>query len=110
MRGQVLLLASVMMLAVAPAVVPAQEAGDPRSGHTVARQVCGDCHAVEKGQPRSPNAGAPTFAAIAAVPGITAAALRASLHTSHRDRTMPRLIIPPEELRDVIAYILSLQP
>jgi mono/diheme cytochrome c family protein len=110
MRGHVVLLASVILWAVASAAAPAQEAGDPRSGYAVAREVCADCHAVERGQPRSPNVSAPTFAVIAAVPGITAAALRVSLHTSHSDRTMPRLIVPPDDLRDVVAYILSLQP
>lgn len=102
-----LLLAGVTLLATGS--LPAQESGDPRAGQEVARQVCAACHAVEKGQSRSASAGVPTFMAIAAVPGMTAAALQSSIHTSHRDRTMPSLILPPEDLRDVVAYILSLQ-
>jgi len=105
MRGHVAFLAGVILLVAGP--LWAQEAGDPRGGYVVARQTCSVCHAIEKGRARSANAGAPTFAAIAAVPGMTAAALLASLQTSHR--TMPNLILPPEELRDVVAYILSLQ-
>jgi hypothetical protein len=46
---------------------------------------------------------------IATVPGMTAAALLAALQTSHRERTMPNLILPPNELRDVVAYVLSLK-
>jgi mono/diheme cytochrome c family protein len=75
----------------------------------VAQRACAECHAVDKGQARSPNVAAPAFAAIAATRGMTAAALLAALQTSHPDRTMPNFILPPEELRDVVAYILSLQ-
>jgi mono/diheme cytochrome c family protein len=89
--------------------VRAQEAGDPRNGLTAARQNCAACHAVEKEEARSPKKNAPTFAAIAATPGMTAAALGSALHTSHRDRTMPHLILSPDDLRNIVAYILSLK-
>ena len=85
----------------------AQEQGDPQQGATFARAICASCHAVEKGNMRSPVAVAPSFSTIAAVPGMTGAALSSSLNTSHR--TMPNLILPPDEARNVIAYILSLK-
>lgn len=105
MRNRALILAGV--IGVLAGTVRAQEAGDPRSGHSVALRTCGGCHAVEKGQSRSADPRAPPFDAIAGVPGMTAAALSSSLHTSHR--AMPDLILPAEDLRDVVAYILSLQ-
>jgi len=109
MRNPILLLATVVQLATGAAIAYAQEAGDVRAGHAVAQNVCSVCHAVGKGQARSPNANAPTFVKIATVPGMTTAALLAALQTSHRERTMPNLILPPDELRDVTAYILSLK-
>lgn len=85
----------------------AQDAGDPSRGHTFARQICAECHAVEKGQPRAPAGQAPTFETIATTPGMTAVALTAALRTPHR--TMPNLIVSDEDARDVIAYVLSLR-
>jgi mono/diheme cytochrome c family protein len=109
MRYAVLLLASAVLAASGPAIVTAQEAGDVRAGRLVAQKTCAACHAVEGGQARSPNPDAPSFTAIAAVPGMTTAAMLAALQTSHRERTMPNLILPPDELRDVVAYVLSLK-
>jgi hypothetical protein len=57
---------------------------------------------------RSPRAGAPTFEAIAAVPGMTTAALTVALRTPHR--TMPNIVLETQELDDVVAYVLSLKP
>src|SRR6516164_6699958 len=59
----------------------AQE-GNVSDGLAVAQQTCSTCHATREDQ-QSPNASAPTFEAIANVPGMTAIALQASLQTSH---------------------------
>jgi mono/diheme cytochrome c family protein len=85
----------------------AQDAGESSKGHEFARQICAECHAVEKGQPRSPNSQSPTFETIATTPGMTSIALTAALRTSHR--TMPNLIVPDDDLKNVIAYVLSLR-
>jgi hypothetical protein len=50
---------------------------------------------------------APNFADVADTPGMTAMALFAWVSTSHP--TMPDIVLPPEDLRNVVAYILSLQ-
>lgn len=109
MRHAILLSVSVLLSAVGTAIGTAQEGGDARAGYAVARSACSACHAVEKGDARSPNPDAPSFVTIARVPGMTTAALLAALQTSHRERTMPNLILPPDELRDVVAYVLSLK-
>jgi len=54
-----------------------------------------------------PNERAPRFQVIAGVPGMTATALSAALNTSHR--TMPNVILTPDEQAHIIAYILSLK-
>jgi mono/diheme cytochrome c family protein len=86
----------------------AQEAGQPEAGRVLALQICADCHAVVRGQARSPRDGAPTFEAIAGVPRMTVAALTVALRTSHR--TMPNIMLEPAELDNIIAYIMSLRP
>ena len=76
-------------------------------GKAIAEQVCSECHAITKGQPRSPTGLAPTFESIATTPGMTTIALTAALRTSHR--TMPNIILSDEQLRSVMAYITSLK-
>ena len=85
----------------------AQDA-DVAAGHAFARRACNACHVVETGEP-SPRliAIGPTFRDIADTPGMTRTALRAFLMTSHPK--MPNLILTPEQMDDVIAYILSLR-
>ena len=85
----------------------AQNAGDTAKGRAFAQQICSECHNIEKGERRSPNGLAPNFEAIARTPGLTTIALTAALRTSHRD--MPNIIIPDDDLRNVVAYVLSLQ-
>ncbi|MBF9196941.1 c-type cytochrome [Microvirga terrestris] len=97
----------ILLLLMVPAFPKAQEAGDPSAGLRLAREVCAACHAVESGQNRSPRAQAPTFTDIALVPGMTTTALTVALRTSHK--TMPNIMLEPRELRDVTAYITSLQ-
>jgi mono/diheme cytochrome c family protein len=85
----------------------AQSAGDAAKGRAFAQQICSECHNIDKGQRPSPNGLAPNFETIARTPGLTAIALTAALRTSHR--TMPNIIIADDDLRNVAAYVLSLQ-
>jgi cytochrome c len=50
---------------------------------------------------------APSFAAVAATPGMTAMALNVFFQTSHRN--MPNLILTADQTREIIAYITSLK-
>ncbi len=85
----------------------AQGVGDAAKGRAFAQQICSECHNIEKGQRPSPNGLAPNFETVAKTPGLTAIALTAALRTSHR--TMPNIIILDDDLRNVVAYVLSLQ-
>jgi mono/diheme cytochrome c family protein len=76
-------------------------------GRIYADVACASCHAVAAGEPRSPNAKAPTFEAIANAPGMTLMALNVALHTSHK--TMPNLIVDPARIEDLSAYLQTLQ-
>lgn len=94
-------------LAISAVGTHAQGAQAARDGKAIAEQVCSECHAVGRGRRPSPNAEAPPFAAIAETPGMTPIALTVALRTSHRN--MPNIILSDDELRGVVAYILSLQ-
>jgi cytochrome c len=98
---------TLVALAAAPCGAHAQTAGDTAKGHEFVQQICSECHTIERGRRPSPNGQAPNFETIAKTPGMTAIALTAVLRTPHRN--MPNIIIADEDLRNVAAYVLSLQ-
>jgi mono/diheme cytochrome c family protein len=85
----------------------AQEFGNARNGAAFAQAICADCHAVKKGQDRSPDPKAPSFERIAATPGMTWTALQAWLVLPHP--TMPDLVLGGDDKDNLAAYILSLK-
>jgi mono/diheme cytochrome c family protein len=97
----------ILALGVAGHSAWAVESGDLEKGLSLAEEVCANCHAIEKGDDVSPKALAPTFETIASTPGMTPTALGLFLRTPHE--TMPNLVLSPDELADIIAYILSLK-
>lgn len=101
------LISALALAAILSAGLANAQDGEPAKGLALARQVCSACHAIEKTQARSPNDAAPRFEAIANVRGMTATALTVALLTPHR--SMPNIVLAPDELRDLAAYILSLK-
>jgi mono/diheme cytochrome c family protein len=99
-------LAFASLLAL-PAAAAAQDLGNPKLGHEYAADVCAECHDVEASGEISPNPDAPSFQSVADSQGMSARALAVWMHTSHP--TMPDLIIKPDDLDNVIAYIMSLR-
>ena len=108
-----IMLAALLAFAWNPA--KAQDAGVPEAGYEVAGRNCASCHAILPGQgtldnpPRLPfEAQVPLpFEDIANPPGITEMALFAWMGTSHP--SMPNIVLEDGELRDLVAYILSLK-
>lgn len=107
-----MVLSAVCALACAPAL--AQE-GDVEAGRELAREVCAACHPVgpDAGEAVEPlslpfEEGLPlAFEDIANAKGVTEAVLDVWLTSTHP--TMPDFVLTPEEIRDVVAYILSLK-
>jgi mono/diheme cytochrome c family protein len=97
----------VTVLALSVAASPVHAQGNPQAGLAEAQQVCSECHAIQRGQVRSPNSKSPTFVELATTPGITATALLVALTTPHAG--MPMFILTPAQRENVIAYILSLK-
>ena len=83
----------------------AQDA-DIVAGQAYAVEVCAECHAVLASEDLSSRLGATAFQEIAETPGMTEYALSVWLQTSHP--TMPNIILEQDEMRNVIAYIRSL--
>jgi len=92
----------------ASACGPKAQDGDVWTGHAFAREACKACHLVdpEARAPRIFEIG-PAFHDIANIRGMTATAIRVFLTSSHPK--MPNLILTPDEIADVTAYILSLR-
>lgn len=93
--------------AAAASVSDEQDIGDAGKGLAYARKVCASCHNVLSSAAASPNRSAPPFKAIANTPGMSITALTVWSRTTHP--TMPNLIIDPNDMDDLIAYILSLR-
>jgi mono/diheme cytochrome c family protein len=87
--------------------VHSQNAGDVAAGHSLANDVCAECHGVEPLEFFSPHLSAPAFQEVANTGGMTALMLSAWLNSSHP--TMPNFKINRSDQADLIVYILSLK-
>ncbi len=90
--------------------------GDAAAGRDMALLACTGCHVVAPNQPFKPiNTGPPRppdFKEIANRPNVTTAMLQrhlATLPTVPENSHMPNLMLSNEELRDVVAFIVSLR-
>jgi mono/diheme cytochrome c family protein len=83
------------------------EVGDAAQGLAYAEKTCSGCHNVLRTEAASPNNDAPPFKQIANTPGMPITALTVWSRTSHP--TMPNLVIPPNDMDNLIAYIMSLR-
>ena len=99
-----MLLAAAVTLGVS-GDVSAQDA-DVAAGRAYAEAVCAKCHAVLPGEDLSTEFGATPFQELAETPGMTEYALSVWLQTSHP--TMPNIILEQDDMRNVVAYIRSL--
>jgi mono/diheme cytochrome c family protein len=87
--------------------LPLADAGDAALGLAYAQHTCASCHAIARGDMRSPDARARPFDAIANTPGMTRTALNAWLHSSHTN--MPDFIVDAESSDDLHAYLMTLR-
>jgi mono/diheme cytochrome c family protein len=97
-------------LAVALSIVfsaPTDASADPIAGQNLADKWCSECHGIRADR-LSPNRTAPTFPELAAEPSITEYSLRALLRSPHE--TMPHITFTPDQLDDIVGYIMSLKP
>ncbi len=92
------------------AVLPAQSQdlpGDAMAGREFARDVCSECHYVEREWADLYVFEAPSFIEIAQNSDHSDLSLRVFLRTPHLN--MPNLILTEDQTADVISWILSLR-
>jgi mono/diheme cytochrome c family protein len=94
-------------MAAGPEVARAEVAGDPNRGHDLAQALCSSCHLVDESQRGPVPDGVPSFMAIAGQPGVTADRLLGKLLTPPHP-AMPEPPLEQVQMRDILAYILSL--
>jgi mono/diheme cytochrome c family protein len=99
-----LAIASLLLL---PAAAAAQDLGNAKVGKEFAERVCADCHDVDPAGKISVNPDAPSFQSVADTRGMSARALAVWMQTSHP--TMPNFVLKPDDMDNVIAYIMSLR-
>jgi mono/diheme cytochrome c family protein len=99
-----LLIAALILL---PAAARAQEQGEAKQGLIYAKRVCAECHRVVPEGGLSPNPLAKSFKIIANRSGMSAMAIGVWMQSNHEN--MPHIVPAPEELNDVITYIVSLK-
>ena len=96
--------ASLLLQSTAVAQVPIR--GDVQNGREIAERWCAACHDVSSEQ-RSGNPDVPSFVAIARSSAEDAGRLEHFLTDPHP--VMPNMNLTREEIRDIVAYILSLR-
>jgi cytochrome c len=109
-------LRSIVSLATCAAVAfavahraTAQEVGDPMRGRLLAERDCAVCHATGPSD-HSPLAAAPPFRELHRRYDVEnlAEALAEGIVTGHP--AMPSKPYPPDDVRDLIAYLRTLEP
>ena len=94
-------------LAVVALAGTGNASADAARGQVLSQQWCSQCHGVRPAA-SSANPKAPSFSAIAVEPSATEYSLRTFLKTPHA--TMPNLILKPDDIDDIVDYIVSLKP
>ena len=109
MHAIVMKVALASTLAALLALAPAAKAqtADPTTGARLARTVCSTCHAIgDDPKAKHPDPAAPSFVDVSRMPSTTELSLKVFLRSSHKN--MPNIILTPEEIDSVAAYILGL--
>ncbi|MEZ5817688.1 MAG: cytochrome c [Hyphomicrobiaceae bacterium] len=81
--------------------------GDPAAGKTIAAKLCSNCHVTGEGPTGTARADVPAFKAIANRSTTTPERLAAAIILPHP--AMPDVPLTRDEIRAVIAYIMSLK-
>jgi mono/diheme cytochrome c family protein len=97
----------IALLTVCGIAFPAgAQSADPRIGRDLVERNCSACHQIESGGPPK-NPLAPSMTEISRMPSTTELSIKVFLRTSHKN--MPNIILSPEEIDSVAAYIVGLK-
>lgn len=100
-------LASIFALIFASASTAQAQTFDPAIGARLARTVCNSCHVIGNDpKAKKPDPAAPSFLDISRMSSTTELSLKVFLRSSHKN--MPNIMLTPEEIDSLAAYILGL--
>lgn len=102
-----LIAAAAVALSAAAVFSAPTKLGDADRGRELAVRLCAGCHVVAPDAGATVNADIPSFAAIAAMPGMNEERMAGRIVVPHPP--MPDAQLTVTELRDVIVYIQSLK-
>ena len=114
MRSKRLVASAVIAIAAVCGIVVAGPAsaqanrGDAKRGLELAERLCTSCHIVAPNSAKTANPDVPSFPLIARRTGTTAERLAGRIIIPHP--AMPNTQLTLAEIRDVVAYILTLRP
>ena len=91
---------------IAIATAAGAQTVDPSIGRRLAETVCSECHQIDAASPPGSNPAAPSFVDISRMTSTTELAIKVFLRSSHPH--MPDIILSPEEIDSVAAYIIGL--
>jgi mono/diheme cytochrome c family protein len=98
-----------MMLALNPCVGHAQfRAPDPQHGYDLAGRLCAACHIIGPDHTGATRPDVPSFVAIAQILKATPGRIAGAIVLPHP--AMPGIPLTQPEIRDITAYIMSLNP
>ncbi len=104
-------LGTLALAAALPAPAQTVRAQTPQSiqrGKEIAERACSGCHVIDSAKGAAvPRSDVPSFRAIAGRPNQTAGRLETFVMVPHKP--MPAIALELSEVRDVVAYILSLK-
>jgi mono/diheme cytochrome c family protein len=96
------------MIVLATPVSAQMGTADAKRGRELAERFCTGCHIVVPNSASTANPDVPSFAVIAKRSGVTAERLAGRIIVPHP--AMPNMQLTVPEIRDIVAYILSLKP
>ena len=99
-------LAAILLASFTDQALAQVQAGDAAGGQKLVQARCIMCHTVD-GPVHPRGRQGPSLAAVAQMPSTTSMSLHAFLLTPHP--SMPNYQLAPQEVDDVVAYILSLR-
>jgi len=98
---------TALIVSIALSLPAGAQSVDPSVGRHLAETTCSACHRIgSAGSPQNAKPVAPSFEDISRMPSTNEVAIKVFLRSSHP--TMPNIILSPEEIDSVAAYIVGL--
>ena len=105
--AKIMTMPTALVISIALLLPASAQSVDRSMGRHLAETTCSACHQIGlAASPQSPKPVAPSFLDISRMPSTNELAIKVFLRSSHP--TMPNIILSPEEIDSVAAYIVGL--